>query len=179
VAVETEVIDKIHSACEQQKKIQPMPTVTPLIANHLRQVYQGGNWTTANIKQLLSDVSWSEAQLKVHELNSIAMLVYHLHYYVRKVTPVLEGQPLVATDKESFDVPLLPNQEAWEALLTEYFADAETFAQRIENLPDEILKTDFTDPKYGNYFRNLIGIIEHIHYHMGQISILKKIIRSA
>ena len=30
--------------------------------------------------------------------------------------------------------------------------------------------------KYGNYFRNLTGIIEHLHYHLGQIVLIKKLI---
>ncbi len=56
-------------------------------------------------------------------------------------------------------------------------ADAESFAIQIETLDEAKLFEDFADPKYGNYYRNLHGIIEHTHYHLGQISLIKKIIR--
>jgi hypothetical protein len=31
--------------------------------------------------------------------------------------------------------------------------------------------------KYGNYYRNLHGIIEHTHYHLGQIVLIKKLLK--
>ena len=51
-------------------------------------------------------------------------------------------------------------------------------AQLVERLPQETLWEDFTDKKYGTYYRNLHGIIEHTHYHLGQILIIKKIIHA-
>jgi len=46
----------------------------------------------------------------------------------------------------------------------------------IEQLPESQLWVTFSQEKYGNYYRNLHGIIEHIHYHLGQIVLIKKII---
>ena len=56
------------------------------------------------------------------------------------------------------------------------FDETERFAAQIETLDDEKLFENFDDPKYGNYFRNLMGIVEHAHYHLGQIVLLKKLI---
>lgn len=55
--------------------------------------------------------------------------------------------------------------------------EAELFAQEIEKLDELKLYDVFSEEKYGNYFRNLLGIIEHSHYHLGQISLIKKLIR--
>ncbi|HAI83731.1 MAG TPA: DUF1572 domain-containing protein, partial [Chitinophagaceae bacterium] len=30
----------------------------------------------------------------------------------------------------------------------------------------------------GTYYRNILGLIEHTHYHLGQIALIKKIIRN-
>jgi hypothetical protein len=57
--------------------------------------------------------------------------------------------------------------------------DAALFANAIEQLDDTILQKKFTAAKYGNYFKNLVGIIEHTHYHLGQIVILHKLIKEA
>ena len=51
-----------------------------------------------------------------------------------------------------------------------------SFAILIEQLQESKLWEDFSENKYGNYYRNICGIIEHIHYHLGQIVLIKKII---
>ncbi len=147
------------------------------LARHLRDVHFGGNWTTSNMKDLLADVTWQEATAQVYGLNTIATLVYHTIYFVRAVTQVLQGGPLDAKDKYSFDHPPIRSQEDWEAFRDQALADAETFAGLIAQVPESRLWEDFVDNKYGNYFRNLQGIIEHTHYHLGQMAVIKKILR--
>jgi hypothetical protein len=149
---------------------------TVQIAKHLREVYIGGNWTSVNLKDGLADVTWQQATTKVYSFNTIATLVYHMNYYVSTVLKVLQGEPLVAKDKFSFDQPPIQSQEDWEKLLDKTWTDAENFASLIEQLPESKLWEDFTDKKYGTYYRNLHGIIEHIHYHLGQIVLIKKIL---
>ena len=36
----------------------------------------------------------------------------------------------------------------------------------------------FGNEKYGTYYENIQGVIEHLHYHLGQIVVVKKIIRA-
>jgi hypothetical protein len=150
--------------------------VSTQLAKHFRDVHFGGNWTSSNLKEHLSGIYWEQATTKVYGLNSIAALVYHMHYYVSAVLKVLEGEPLNASDKFSFDCAAIKSQDDWEKLLADTFDDAEKFADLIEKLPDEKLWADFSENKYGNYYRNLHGIIEHIHYHLGQIVVIKKIL---
>jgi hypothetical protein len=66
----------------------------------------------------------------------------------------------------------------WRNLLENTWSDAETFATLIEQLPENKLEDTFVDEKYGNYHRNFLGVIEHTHYHLGQIVLLKKILLS-
>lgn len=147
------------------------------IAKHFRDVHFGGNWTSSNLKDQLHDISWQEAVAKVGSLNTIAMLVYHINYYVDAVTKVLQGGPLDAKDKYSFDLPPIGSQEDWQKLVEKSLTHAENFAILIEQLPESRLWENFVDEKYGNYYRNLFGIIEHTHYHLGQIVVIKKMLR--
>ena len=147
------------------------------ISKHLREIHFGGNWTDVNLKDQLADVTWQQATTRVHSFNTIAVLVYHMNYYVRSVTNVLQGNPLDAHDKYSFDLPPITSQADWESLLAKTWSDAETFASLIEQLPESRLWDDFSDNKYGNYYRNLHGIIEHCHYHLGQIVLIKKLLQ--
>lgn len=147
------------------------------IAKHFKEVYFGGNWTCSNLKDQLKDISWKEATLKTNGLNSIVTLVYHIHYYVTTVSSVLEGKPLHAKDELSFNHPPIQSKQDWTSFLDSIWKEAEAFIISIENLPDQKLEQPFTNIKYGNYYRNLNGIIEHCHYHLGQISLIKKIIK--
>jgi hypothetical protein len=79
--------------------------LTAQIANHFRAVYFGGNWTSVNLKDSLADVTWQQATTKVYSFNTIATLVYHTNYYISAVSKVLQGEPLNAHDKYSFDHP--------------------------------------------------------------------------
>lgn len=151
----------------------------PQIAGHFRQVYFGGNWTASCLKDQLSDISREEAVTPIPGLtNTILALTYHIHYYVVTIRGVLRGGPLDAHDKFSFDHPAIETEEQWQLFLLDVWKTAEELADLMEPLPDEKLDENFTDEKYGNYYRNFSGLIEHTHYHLGQIVVMKKMIRS-
>ncbi len=149
---------------------------TKQMADHFRQVHFGGNWTDVNLKDSLANLTWQQATTSVYSLNSIAALVYHMNYYVSAVLEVLQGKKLNASDQLSFDLPPVNSQEDWEELLNKTWADAENFSVLIKKLPETRLSETFTDEKYGNYYRNIHGVIEHVHYHLGQVVIIKKIL---
>ncbi len=151
-------------------------TLSLQIAKHLRDVYFGGNWTCSNYKDTLAGLSWQQATAQVYSFNSIATLVQHTVYYVRVQCQVLQGNALDAKDELSFAHPPIKSQEGWNLFLDKVWKDVETAAALIEQLPDTILNKNFTDAKYGTYYRNLAGMIEHLHYHLGQIALIKKII---
>jgi uncharacterized damage-inducible protein DinB len=148
-------------------------------AKHLREVYFGGNWTCVNLKDALADVSQNEATTKLYSFNTIITLVFHMNYYAEAIIRVLQGEPLNAKDELSFIHPPVNSQEEWEKIRARTLDNAENLAALIELQPDTIFWEEFTDPKYQSYFRNLHGMIEHTHYHLGQIVILKKLLREA
>ena len=151
--------------------------LTAQIAKHFRDVHFGGNWTSVNLKDSLANVNWQQATTQVYSCNTIATLVFHMNYYVSAVLKVLQGSPLDAHDKYSFDHPPIRSLEDWEKLLDKIWTEAEKFASLIEQLPEDKLGETFSDEKYGTYYRNLHGIIEHTHYHLGQIVLIKKILQ--
>jgi len=148
------------------------------LAKHLRDVHFGGNWTCSNLKENLAGVTWQQAVTQIHSLNTIATLVYHTNYYISAVLKVLQGEPLNASDKLSFDHPPVNNESDWQDMLDKMWDEAEKFAALVEQLPEEKLWEQFSDEKYGNYYRNIAGIIEHTHYHLGQIAIIKKMLNA-
>ena len=152
--------------------------LTQQIARQLRDVYFQGNWIATNLKEQLQDISLEEATAKIGSFNTIVSLVYHLKYYVIAVSGVLQGKALDAKDVYSFDHPDINSEEDWSNLKNQTWNEVEKLAKLVEDFPEDKLFEVFIDPKYGNYYRNFTGIIEHTYYHLGQIALLKKMLKS-
>lgn len=150
--------------------------LTKQLAKHLRDVHFGGNWSTVDLKSTLEDVDWKQANMQVYSLNSIAALTFHMVYYLDVLITVLEENKLVGKDELSWITPAIQSQEDWKEMQEGIWEKAEKAASLIEALPDEQLIQNFIDPKYGTNYRNIAGIVEHMHYHLGQIVLIKKLL---
>jgi hypothetical protein len=147
------------------------------IAKHFKEVNFGGNWTWSNVKDVLNGITWEQSLKQVFGCNSIATLTFHMNYFVEAVINVLEGNPLDANDKYSFDHPPIASQQDWDNLVQKSLANAEKLTALIETVPNSKWDETFVLEKYGTWYRNLHGLIEHTHYHLGQVAIIKKIIQ--
>lgn len=154
-----------------------MSTVLQL-AKRFREVLLDGLWiANTNFKDQLKDVTWEQATAKVGSLNTIAMLTFHIDYYIAGLIRVFEGGDLEIRDQYSFDLPPIESHEQWEELLNKLWNDSEKFASLLEQMPDSKMNEVFVDGKYGTYLRNIDGMIEHCYYHLGQITLIKKLLK--
>lgn len=144
------------------------------IAKHYKEVIFGGNWTYSNLKDNLEGVNWEQAITKFGDFNTIATLVFHINYYVCAAIRVLNNEPINAEDKYSFEHPPIHSSKDWEDMLNKTWSDSKMFIDLIEKLPENKMEDVFYEEKYGIYYRNLHGIVEHSHYHLGQIALIKK-----
>ena len=152
-------------------------TTAQQLANRLREVILNGTWiANTNYKAQLEGLDYRIANTKVSELNTLAILAQHIHYYIHGIIHVFEHNTLEIRDRYSFNFPPINSQEQWEHFLSSFWEDTETLATHIEQLSEEQLHAPFVDKKYGNYLRNIEGMIEHSYYHLGQISLIKKMI---
>ena len=150
---------------------------TKQIADRFREVILNGTWiANTNYKDQSSNLTWKQATMKIGSLNTIAVLVFHINYYIAGILNVFEGGTLEIKDKYSFDLPPITSQKDWEELLNTTWNNAAEFANRVELMPDEKLEEAFVNTKYGSYQRNIDGVIEHSYYHLGQIVLIKKMI---
>lgn len=148
------------------------------LARRFREVMLDGKWVAnTNYKDQLSQVTWEQAITKIGSLNTIAALAYHINYYLGGILNVFEGGPLEIRDKYSFDLPPIQSKEDWDKLLNSLWANTENFAQHIEGMSDEQLNSVFVKEAYGDYRRNIEATIEHGYYHLGQISLIRKMLK--
>ena len=147
------------------------------LASRLREVFLDGHWiANTNYKEQLESINWKQAIQKVDNLNTIAALTFHINYYMEGLLNVFNGGKLEISDKYSFDLPEINSEEDWNQLLNRFLTNAETFAGKVEQMDDAIFDQPFVDEKYGSYYRNIHGIVEHTHYHLGQIVLIKKLL---
>ena len=147
------------------------------IASRFREVHLNGKWiANTNYKDILSGITLQQANKKIGSLNTITALTFHINYYIAGILNVLEGGDLEIRDKYSFDMPNIQSEEDWERLKNDLFINCEKFAQHLSIMPEEKLDGFFVDEKYGTYRRNIEGMIEHSYYHLGQISLIKKMV---
>jgi DinB family protein len=147
------------------------------LAIRFKEVLINGKWVAnTNYKDLLATVSWEQATHKIGSLNTIAALTCHINYYIVGILNVFEGRPLEIRDKYSFTFQNIRSIEDWQTFLNELMTNSEKFAHHIEQMSDVELEQTFVSEKYGSYRRNIEGVIEHCYYHLGQISLIKKMI---
>lgn len=147
------------------------------IANRIREVLLDGHWiANTNFKEQILSVNWMQTTQKVGNLNTIAALTFHINYYLKGLSDVFNGGKLEISDEYSFDVPEIQSEMDWNTLVHDFLSNSEKFVSLVEQLPDSLLDQPFVDEKYGSYLRNIEGAIEHSYYHLGQVSLIKKII---
>jgi uncharacterized damage-inducible protein DinB len=147
------------------------------LASRLREVLLDGHWiANTNYKKQLESINWKQAIKKVDNLNTIAALTFHINYYMEGLLNVFNGGKLEISDKYSFDLPEIKTEQDWNELLNRFLTNAEHFAGKVEQMDDAIFDQPFVDEKYGSYLRNIEGVIEHSYYHLGQVSLLRKMI---
>ncbi|MBQ20669.1 MAG: DUF1572 domain-containing protein [Flavobacteriales bacterium] len=147
------------------------------LANRLNEVLLNGYWiANTNYKSQIESVTWQQATLKIGSLNTIASLIFHVNYYLAGLLNVFKGGELEIRDKYSFDIQPIESEADWQRLMNEFLLNSEEFVKEVANIADSKLDKPFVDEKYGTYLRNIEGIIEHSYYHLGQLSLIKKMI---
>jgi len=132
---------------------------------------------TTNYKLQLSDVSWEEATTKVESFDTIADLTFHIDYYLGGLIQIFQGGSLEIRDKYSYNAPPITSQKEWENRTVKLFNDAATFANLVEIMTGDTLIQPFVEEKYGNNYINIQAMIEHCYYHLGQIVLIKKLLK--
>ncbi|TRW24428.1 DinB family protein [Flavobacterium zepuense] len=153
--------------------------IKELIAQHILDVHEGDNWTESNIKIALADVTLAEAITKTPASpNTIAMLLHHLTYWNRIMVERISGIKSIIPETNGFEINPLVTEEDWQQLKNDNMLSAHKLASSILNFDESKLLQPIL-PGYSSAYKNLQGSSEHIHYHLGQIIILKNLIRSS
>lgn len=147
------------------------------LAARLEEVFINGTWiANTNYRIQLQKLSWEKATEKIAGLNTIAALTFHINYYLNGILEAMKTGELTIKDQYSFNTLAITNQNEWTDLVQDLLKNAKSFISTVRQMDDEILNRPFFDKKYGTYYRNIEGVIEHSYYHLGQIALLNKLL---
>lgn len=151
--------------------------ITEQIAQHLTDVHNGDNWTDVNIKQTLADVSFEEAMMQTAaSVNTIAMLLHHISFWNRVVAERAAGKvPVIGADN-GFAIQPIDSEAKWKALQEDNIKSANELSAAIRLFGEEKLALPIL-PEHSSAYKNFQGQVEHVHYHLGQIVMIKKLIK--
>jgi hypothetical protein len=148
------------------------------IAQHLLDVHEGNNWTEVDLAHTLHDVTLAEATtLTAASPNTIASLVHHLTFWNRVMTRRAQGIYTEVGEANGFDGPTLHTEADWVELKADNIRSAHELATAIQQVADVSFTTPIL-PNYPSVYKNLQGSVEHVHYHLGQLVLLKNLVRS-
>lgn len=148
------------------------------ISTHLLDTLEGENWTDVNIMDSLKDVTVQEATLQTKASpNTIASLVNHLIYWNGVMMQRINGIRVNIPDSNGYDVPVLAGEEDWADLKSKLVTSTHELAAAIKKVDEKRLQEPIV-AEHSSTYKNLQGTVEHLHYHLGQIVILKKLIKA-
>jgi uncharacterized damage-inducible protein DinB len=149
-----------------------------ILAHRTREVLLNGKWiANTNFKEQITEITYQQATHRIGNLNSIALLTFHINYYLKGLIRVFDGGPLDIKDQYSFDIPEINNDKDWNELRDDFLSHAALFAQKVEQLNDDVLHGPFVNEQYGTYARNIEAVIEHSYYHLGQVVLIRKMMQ--
>jgi len=155
-----------------------MSTMSKALSNRLREVLLNGQWIAhTNFRAEITGITWEEATQQIGNLNTIARLTFHVCYYLKGLVHVFEGGSIDIKDKDSFDMPEIKSASDWNDLVNDFLLTSAQFINHVESMDDTVLHGPFVREEYGTYLRNIEAQIEHGYYHLGQITLIKKLVQ--
>ena len=159
-----------------------MPTSrTAILIDQLHRAFDGDPWHGPSIAHLLEDLTFTQAMATPPGgVHSIAAIVAHMTSWVAEVSRRLAGHPAGDPIEGDWPLPRATDRAGWFAMhleLAEAMArltgDVAAFPEarwddRVGDARDAALGTGVT------FEQTVLGLIQHLAYHGGQLAILRK-----
>lgn len=148
-----------------------------VIANRISEVFLTGRWiANTNYKEQIESISWQQATQKCHQLNTISDLIYHVNYFLDELLKSMETGKAAGTLKHSFTIPPINAEEDWKHITGNLLTNAEKLMNSLLQMDVEVLDKPFINAKLGTLLQHIDAVIEHSYYHLGQITLIRKMI---
>ena len=146
---------------------------TKRLADQLERALNGEAWHGPSWKELLDGVTFEAAVRRpIPDAHSIAEIVMHAGTWHDVVRRRIEGESPQVSDEE--DWPPAPKNEAeWTAAVARLLDTGKSLSDTIAAFPVRRLE-DSRPGVDDTWYGLLIGELQHVLYHAGQVALLRK-----
>jgi uncharacterized damage-inducible protein DinB len=141
--------------------------------NNFNQLYEKGAWFGDTYLEKLADVTEKEAFTQpMKGVHSIAELVSHVIHWRGGITK--DSYPSMESPDNWRSLDTLKAM-GWKKLLEEFTGSQKQVISVLKNARPEYFKEEYRPGNTRDYL--VEGIIQHDIYHLGQLALVKKMIR--
>jgi uncharacterized damage-inducible protein DinB len=147
----------------------------------LRSAYNGDAWYGSSLKSILSDITADQAFTKtIKQSHSIAEILLHITAWQGAVRKRLEESYVELPDEGDWPEISDDSESSWQAILAKLDQSHFHLENAIAKLNDEMLSIPLGSERVRetgsgvSIYITLHGIIQHLVYHSGQISLIKR-----
>jgi uncharacterized damage-inducible protein DinB len=149
---------------------------TQRIINQFEYLYNGEPWIAVNILDTLENISAQQAANKIAaDHNSIWEITNHMISWRLNVLQRVKGKTMVSPGNNYFEPVTDQSEAAWKNTLEQMKISQQEWIDFLKTFSEDDFEKIY--PKNAmTYYENIHGIIQHDAYHLGQITLLSKLI---
>ena len=144
------------------------------LADQIHRALNGDAWHGPSWREALEGVTREGAfRRPIPEAHTIAEIVMHATTWHDVVRRRLDGETPQVPDAEDWPPGTIRDEGAWTAAVSRLFQTGDALIAKVREIPAERLheKRPGVD---GTWYDLVIGELQHVLYHGGQVGLLKK-----
>jgi uncharacterized damage-inducible protein DinB len=160
-------------------------TLRATLVNRLKDTWHGTPWYGDPSDKILAGITAVEATKKISpDAHSIWQIVLHMTAWTETATARVRGMGSKAPDRGDWPAVGETSDAAWSATLEDLAKVRRELIEEINVTHEEELQLHVKNhnPPFGDTGMSrsgtVLGLIEHDIYHLGQVALIKRAIRS-
>jgi uncharacterized damage-inducible protein DinB len=158
-------------------------TRTALLIDQLHRAFDGEPWHGPSVVQLLDGITPTQAMATPPGgVHSIAAIVAHLTAWVAEVTRRVTGYPAAEPLEGDWPIPRAVDHAGWAAMHLELAEAMAKLTEAVAGFPESRWEDQVPETREValepdvTYEQTVLGLIQHLAYHGGQVAILRKLV---
>ena len=144
------------------------------LAEQMTKALNGDAWHGPSWREALEGIDREAAGHRpIPEAHTIAELVLHTTTWLDVVRRRLEGESPNVSDSENWPSAAFEDEGAWSAAVARLFESGKALMGVVNEFPAEKLH-DKRPGVDGTWYDLIVGELQHLLYHAGQVSLLRK-----
>ncbi len=147
------------------------------IKSLFEKLYGGKPWLDVNIIDNIKVLNAQQASIKLNQkTNSIWEITNHMINWRLNVIERIHDKMMPAPDHNYFQPVDDQSESEWQATIKKLESTQVAWLNLLENFDEENFEKIYPGNAM-NYYEHIQGIIQHDAYHLGQITLLSRLIK--